>query len=139
MTNPASFSLEKYTFNKVEIDFDSNNLPELEIDFQPSGTFRRTEQESVYELRFVFLAKDKGASKPFVSIECISVFKFAGNILFEEIPSFFYVNSIAIVFPYIRAFVSTVTLQANFPPIVLPTMNLSSLGDPLKQRTREIK
>lgn len=53
-------------------------------------------------------------------------------------PSYFYRNSIAIVFPYIRAFISTVTLQANIPPIILPTMNLTSLEIPLKQNTTNV-
>lgn len=34
----------------------------------------------------------------------------------EDIPDYFYANSIAILFPYVRAFVSTVSLQANIPP-----------------------
>jgi Preprotein translocase subunit SecB len=138
MINKAAFSLEKYTFNKVEIDFDSNSLPELEINFVPSGMFKRTETESIFELKFIFSAKSKGVSKAFVVIECNAIFKFANNILFEEIPSFFYANSIAIIFPYVRAFVSTVTLQANILPIVLPTMNLSSLEKPLREQTKEI-
>jgi preprotein translocase subunit SecB len=138
MINKAAFSFEKYTFNKVEIDFDSNNLSELEIDFSPSGIFKQTASGSVFELKFIFSAKDKETSAGFVLIECNSTFRFASNIQFEEIPSFFYANSIAIVFPYIRAFVSTVTLQANFPPIVLPTMNLSSLEEPLRKHTKEL-
>lgn len=51
----------------------------------------------------------------------------------------FYANSIAIVFPYIRAFISTVTLQANLvSPILLPTMNLTSLGERLMNNTKFI-
>lgn len=138
MNNKAAFSLNKYTFNKVKIDFDSEYLPELEISFNPSGVFKRTEEESIFELTLVFSAKNKGNSQEFVAIECNSSFKFASNILFEEIPAYFYANSIAIIFPYIRAFVSTVTLQANFPPIVLPTMNLSSLEEPLRRQTKVI-
>ena len=44
-------------------------------------------------------------------------------------------NSIAILFPYVRAFVSTLTLQANIKPILLPTLNLSSLQDILRENT----
>lgn len=45
----------------------------------------------------------------------------------------------AILFPYIRAFVSTVTLQANVMPILLPTVNLSSLESRLRENTKESK
>lgn len=57
----------------------------------------------------------------------------------KDIPDFFYANSIAIIFPYIRAFVSTLTLQANIPPIVLPTLNLSQLRTILRDNTQEVK
>ena len=55
--------------------------------------------------------------------------------LILEIPDFFYPNSLAIIFPYIRAFVSTLTLQANVRPIVLPTVNLMGLTDMLRKET----
>lgn len=131
----ASFSLEKYSFDKVLIDFTLNNSKELEINFSPAGVFERQESSSIYKLTFVFTAKNKNALKPFVEIECNSIFRFANNISFEEIPSYFYANSIAIIFPYVRAFISTITLQSNYSPIVLPTMNLSSLEEPLKTHT----
>ena len=137
MVPKAAFSLERYVFNKIEIDFDLNSQNELEIDFSPSGVFKQTDSESLFELKFIFSAKDKGATKAFVGIECNSTFKFASGISFEEIPSYFYANSIAILFPYVRAFISTVTLQANYPPIVLATMNLSSLEETLKNKTVE--
>lgn len=53
----------------------------------------------------------------------------------NEIPNYFYANSLAIIFPYIRAFVSTITLQSNMHPIVLPTVNLMGLSEKLKRNT----
>lgn len=44
----------------------------------------------------------------------------------DDIPEYFYANSIAILFPYIRVFVSTVTLQANIKPIVLQHITITS-------------
>lgn len=137
MIDKASFYLDKYTFNKVNIDLDSTSLSDIEINFSPSGIFKENTPESIYDLKLIFKAKDKGCT--YVEIECNSVFKFTQAIRFEEIPKFFYANCIAIIFPYIRAFISTVTLQANITPIVLPTMNLSSLAEPLKNNTKETK
>ena len=135
--NKALFSLENYFFNKVNIDFDAHIADELQIDFNPSGVFRKTESDSQYELKIIFSAIDKDSKKQMVQIECYAIFQFATKIDFTEIPSYFYGNCIAIVFPYIRAFISTITLQANFHPLVLPTMNLSSLAEPLKENTLE--
>jgi len=57
----------------------------------------------------------------------------------EDIPDYFYPNAIAILFPYVRAFVSTLTLQANMPALVIPTMNLTALKDDFKNNTKQIE
>lgn len=66
-------------------------------------------------------------------------FTFEDNISKNDIPDYFYPNSFAIIFPYIRAFVSTISLQANVQPVVLPTINLMGLTDSLKNKTEVIE
>jgi preprotein translocase subunit SecB len=68
-------------------------------------------------------------------VSCHGLFKFHHISTFEEIPSFFYRNAIAILFPYLRSFVSIVTTQANNPGVILPTLNLSSLEGDLRNAT----
>jgi len=74
-------------------------------------------------------------ANPFINVRCNGVFKFTNVSSLEEIPSYFYRNSVAILFPYLRAYISIITNQANTPPLVLPTMNLVSLEKPLKENT----
>lgn len=131
--NKAAFSLEKYKFEKIDLDLSRIESDNLEVAFSPTGKF--IESDSSFELSFVFKAHNGDENKSFIEIKCLAIFQFEENLTFEEIPPYFYINSIAILFPYIRSFVSTVTLQANIPPIVLPTMNLSNLGEPLKNST----
>lgn len=133
----AAFTLVKYSFDKVLIDYSLKSGQEIRIKFMPKGVFEKTDEKSSYNLSFNFKAISSNKEEPFVDIQCNALFEFAHNITFEEIPSFFYANSIAIIFPYLRAFVSTVTLQANKKPIVLPTMNLSSLEKDLRDNTIE--
>ena len=131
----ASFSIEKYIFDKVNINLENHTSNKLSVDFKPSGVFYK--ETSTYDLSFDFSAytdNDK-ETKPFVNIRCIGTFKFTSLSSFEDIPPYFFRNSIAILFPYLRAFVSIVTNQANIPPVVLPTMNLVSLEKPLKDNT----
>ncbi len=134
MENKAAFSLENYHFSRVDINFENKKSNDIQISFDPSGKFNL--ESSVYELKFIFNASTDDSS--FVMIECIANFKFESVNNFDDIPSYFYRNSIAIIFPYVRAFISTVTLQANIPPVVLPTMNLSTLEKPLKENTIQI-
>lgn len=133
--NKAAFSLEGYKFDQVELNLENvKSDTAFLVDFEPSGVYK--EDEKLYILKFVFKAmKDEAEESPIVRIRCIAEFKFEGVASLENIPSFFYLNSIAILFPYVRAFVSTLTLQANIKPILLPTLNLSSLQETLKNNT----
>lgn len=135
MSQKAAFQLERYLFSKVNIDVDNKCNDKMSVDFIPSGIF--VKEESQYDLKFVFKAfyEELGPESPYVEIECIGYFSFEEVNSIEEIPSFFYRNAIAILFPYVRAFVSMVTLQANLAPVVLPTLNLSNLEQPLKENT----
>lgn len=134
--NKAAFYLETYIFKEVMIDVNNQTSKDINVSFLPSGVFLT--EEASYKLTFIFLAYNNDKEKPFVKISCTATFKFEEVITTDDIPSYFYRNSIAILFPYIRAFVSTVTLQANIPPVVLPTMNLSSLETPLKENTTQL-
>ena len=134
----AAFSLKGYKFDKVELNFDDLENGDFKLDIEPSGVF--VEKDKSYELTFVFKAiavDDKSLNEtPVVKIRCVAVFDFKNVNSFKDIPQYFYSNSIAILFPYIRAFVSTVTLQANIPPMIIPTMNLSSLKAELEKNTK---
>lgn len=132
----AIFSLNKYNFPIVKLDLSNiqsgNNNFKLNI--EPNGIFSKKQRS--FLLKFNFTAYcEENIEHPCVEILCVGEFTFKEVNSIEEIPLYFYANSIAILFPYVRAFVSTVTLQANYQPIVLPTMNLSTLSNILKERT----
>lgn len=135
--NRAAFQIEKYTFDKVLINLENKTSEEINVEFIPSGIYYK--DNCTYDLKFIFIAfNDNNIDNPFVRIQCIGTFKFENVNSFDEIPAYFYRNSIAILFPFVRAFVSMVTIQANIAPIMLPTMNLASLEEPLKQKTIQL-
>jgi preprotein translocase subunit SecB len=132
----AAFSLVHYSFDKVNIDYSLKEDCRTTVNIIPKGVFKKGADKSSFDLSFIFTAQSED-NEPFVTIECNAIFEFSGLISFEEVPPFFYTNSIAILFPYIRAFISTVTLQSNNIPVILPTMNLSSLEKELRKNTIE--
>ncbi|UBZ08140.1 protein-export chaperone SecB [Salegentibacter mishustinae] len=134
-TKRASFSIEKYYFDQVHIDMNHRKGDDLFVHFEPSGIFYS--EDKTYDLSFVFtaLSSKEESAKPFVEIKCVGVFNFKEVDSLDDIPEFFYRNSIAILFPYIRAYVSMVTNQANIQPVMLPTLNLASLEKPLRENT----
>ncbi|MBD5170719.1 MAG: hypothetical protein HDT07_01745 [Bacteroidales bacterium] len=129
----ATFQLDSYHFKKASINF---NIPEkatLNIDFRPSG--KLLTKKSEYVLTFQVLVNCKETASIVVDAVCEATFKFSSPIEKDDLPDYFYPNSLAIVYPYVRAFVSTITLQANIRPIVLPTINMLGFQSQLQENT----
>lgn len=129
----AAFSIINYQFDRVQIDLNNHKSKDLELAFETKGLYDN--ENSTFELQFVVNIFNKVAENPFVEIRCKGIFKFENVLSFGEIPDFFYRNCIAILFPYVRAYISLVTTQANVPGIILPTLNLSNLETKLKNNT----
>lgn len=130
----AAFSIINYQFEKVNIDLSNHSSSELSLKFDTHGLYENTNK--VFEVTFlVSIFNAENVDTPFVSVQCRGIFQFENIDSFEDIPEFFYRNSIAILFPYVRAYISLVTTQANVPGIILPTYNLSSLEEDLRKNT----
>lgn len=130
----ASFSIADYYFDKINIDLDYRTKNKFDVSIKPEGLFN--DKLKSYELIFYFKAFSEGEeNNPFITIKCVGIFEFQNVEGFNDIPSFFYKNALALLFPYLRAFISTVTIQINKPPLILPTFNLSSLESVLIEHT----
>jgi len=134
----AAFSLINFIFDQVSIDLTTSPGKDLSISFEPKGVLKR--ESMSFELTFLVNVFSDSISDPFVKVRCKGELKFH-NITdircLDSVPDFFYNNSVAILFPYVRAYVSVVTTQTNSRGIILPTLNLSSLGNELRENTSE--
>ncbi|WP_262250247.1 protein-export chaperone SecB [Parapedobacter soli] len=131
----ASFQLKDYQFTRVELHKANLKSTDLGLSFDVSGQFSKINGVSNFQLTFETIAQSKGAEDDFLHIVCVANFVFENVSTQEEIPDFFYTNSVAILFPYVRAYVSLLTSQAQVRPLVLPTLNLTHLSEPLKANT----
>lgn len=127
----AIFSMEGFRFDEIQMDL-RNVTDSLKIAIKPSGVFDSADGK--YELTFEFEATSD-EDNPIIKIMCRAGFLFKTIRNVDDIPQYFYSNCIAIIFPYIRSFISSVTLQAGIKPITLPIMNLISLQEELKNNT----
>lgn len=131
----AAFSIINYQFDKVEIDLSHHKSDELSVSFDIQGVY--TQEIAQYELTFSVKVGHNDDDVAFAKVQCKGVFEFENVSNLNDIPDFFYTNSIAILFPYVRAYLSLVTTQANVPGIILPTYNLSDLKDELRKNTTQ--
>ena len=135
-TKKAAFSFEDYKFTRFSIKFgELNDNESLGIDFVPSGEY--DPKTGLFKLTLNFVAIAETSKRPVISVECVALFRFGEILPIENLPEYFFTNSTAILYPYIRAFVSTLTLQANYNAFVLPTLNVALLGERLKSDTVE--
>ena len=75
-----------------------------------------------------------------LSIVAVAVFEFDENADIEKYKEGFFVqNAPAIMFPYIRAYISTLTAQSGLFTVTLPTFNLLSMVDGLKNNIQEVE
>lgn len=131
----ALFSFDGFQVCKVMMNFENMpKNPDIDIEFAVNGIFNHV--ENVFEVKFAFSSRlSSNRDFEIISVGSVARFSFSSLMKFEDIPDYFYSNSVAILFPYMRAFVSTVSLQSNIPPLILPTLNLTKLGVTLKKNS----
>lgn len=133
----AAFSFEHFKVLKFSYSEENQNGSNLKIGFDPRGSCNSATGE--FELTLLFTThKDSRVDKYIFELEAVATFKFNSALKLVDIPSFFYKNAIAIMFPYVRAFISNLTLQANTKLLKLGLMNLSDLEKPLIENTTEV-
>jgi preprotein translocase subunit SecB len=115
---------------------DSEPSKKLILGFDPKGIINK--EDATFQLYLGVNIEDENKSFN-IEIETIANFTFNSTIESDNLSKFFYVNAPALLFPYIRAYISTLTNLSGFDPINLPTLNLTKLGEDLKNNTEEIK
>lgn len=141
LDNKAAFSLSRFKFKKFSFDDAVLNIEggKAQFHLNTSGTFISSVSEYLLELDFI-TSDPEFANEPIISVTLEAFFAFNDSVKsVEEIPDYFFSNSIAILYPYLRSFISSMTVQANDQPIILPAMNLTKLAVPLKEKTKVIE
>lgn len=132
----AKFSFVQCVFTDIELHL-QNATDSLTLQMHPEGFFDMDSKVYTLVMDFRALGKKEALDNLIVYVNCVSKFQLGEEtVSVDAIPEYFYANSIAIMFPYMRALISSLTIQANTRPIVLPTMNLTSLGKDLQKNTR---
>ena len=132
----SAFKFEKYSILRSIIDRKSNEMPEsLQIGFAPKGT--HFEDEGRFELFLGIHIEDEKKSL-LIEVDAIATYALEGELSEKILNTFFYINAPAILFPYLRAYVATLTALSGMAPINLPTLNLTQLAPELEKNTHSI-
>lgn len=136
MTTPeiAAFRFADFKISKSDFDFSLDRGINLNISFKLSGQhFVKT---NVFKLIIETLVNNQ-KEEILIRILSESNFNFSG-IEDKDLMDYFVGNAPALVFPYIRAYVGTLTTLSGYPPLLLPTLNLSKLAKDLEKNITQI-
>lgn len=68
-----------------------------------------------------------------LNLRVVGFFRYDGEQV-KEINQFLYLNGPAILFPYVRSYVSNITALSGLPPIIMPTLNMQPVGEYLRSK-----
>lgn len=126
-----NFKIEELRLNN-RFEFNSEGIHHQ---FDVSGSFDQLNKFFHVHLFFTEIIDIEGIETEKIFLELSGEFEFRDEVTMDEIPDFFWANSIAIMYPYLRSFVSLVTMQSSDHTLILPLINLSKLGPKLKEKT----
>lgn len=125
----AQFHIDEFSIKR---EFVEQGKPEFE--FEPDGFIDYEDKN--YVLTILLLAKDSNNAYD-IRCKCTGFFRFKveeGEEL--NLNTNFYVNAPAIVFPYIRAYIASITALSGLSTVHIPTMNFPvKIGEKLKKNT----
>lgn len=132
----SKFQFKGFTIIRSLIERNNNNSSKkLSLGFAPKGFINK--EEATFQLHLGVKIEDENKSFN-VEIDAVANYTFNNKTELENLSNFFYTNAPALLFPYIRAYISTLTNLSGFEPINLPTLNMTKLGEDLKNNSTEV-
>lgn len=132
----SSLSLNKYIVKNIHFSinesFQFNQHVTIEINPEFTRQIRKIDENNAL-VNLVFKIKNENLDLPFsLEVDIEGLFHLE-NWEHPDSVSLMVTNSIAILFPYLRSLVSTVTANANISPYLIPVMNINALFDQNKE------
>lgn len=119
----SSLKLEGIIFDKILFErfgISSNSDTDMGIEINLGKN-----DDNVYRVSLVFKG---GKSDDYViEVQVSGFFRFTEDLSDEEKDKLLEVNAVAIIFPYLRSQVSSITAQQGVDPILLPVINFSKM------------
>lgn len=133
MDKKSSFQFNGFKVIKSLIEIKGQGSEELKLEIEPKATLNN--QVNVFTLEMKVVIVDETGN---IKIEIIVEGEYSIAQRDENLKPFLFTNAPAILFPYVRSYITSLTALSGTSPIILPTMNLSSLKERLTTNFSEI-
>jgi preprotein translocase subunit SecB len=115
---PGAFSLQSYRVTNFSFTEPILEKHKLNLNLVPTGVYFPKQKRFSLSFNFTAFYNDNNIDIPIISITTTAEFAFDDEATLDSLPNYFFSNSIAIVFPFVRAFVATLTTIANVKQIM---------------------
>ncbi|MBE0393438.1 protein-export chaperone SecB [Flavobacterium sp. PL002] len=128
-TQKASIQFLKFFVKESYISFNEIGEYKIKIDFDANASVKKSVNK--YHL-IIETVISEAEGKLNIRVVSESIFDYDNDLSIEELKDgLFTKNAPAIVFPYIRAYIASLTAISGVPTLNLPTLNLTKLGEQL--------
>lgn len=134
--NSSDFKFKSYWIKKASIDLKKRTYSDesFSVSIKPSGIKKGKDFTLTFEI--VVTSKNEDVK---IELTTEGFFELRDDLAMDKISNYFFVNAPAILFPYIRAYISTLSAQSGIKPIIIPTLNLQSLGGKLRDNITNLE
>lgn len=122
----SSLKFINYIVKNVQFTYNQHQMENKswKLTFNFKNTTKINEEKNKMEIALATDIFKDVEDAPFnMSVEIVGYFELDG----EDDISHFEANAIAIMYPYLRAIISTYTSAANVMPIILPAININAV------------
>ena len=126
MAEIAGLNFINFEIIKVLFDRSDNIVKdgEFEVNIQHI-TQTNNDNESLF--RTVFIININGKDNSFsLQVQAMGNFEILGKVPKNVKENYLNISSPSIIYPYVRAFISNITLQSGMNPITIPSMNFAA-------------
>lgn len=131
----SPFKLSQVTVEKFSIERNPNDQGKFKVDIEPSGYLSRAQQTFMLVLQIHVYDTTNSFD---INMSVFGHFDYKDVEDEERLNNYFYTNAPALVFPYVRSYISAVSALSGLSAIQLPVMNLTSLKNKLKESIVEL-
>lgn len=129
----SSFQFIDYLIEKSNIEISDPDIGrDMKFGIEQYGEFDK--DNHIFTLSLEVAIKD-GEGKFIVSFLIKGLFEYKCS-NFNELLNFIGINAPAILFPYIRAYVSNITGLSGMQPVIMPTLNMQPIGKQLVEKLK---
>lgn len=122
--NKSEFSFLDYRINKCNFSIAKEDI-EVKVHFDVDVKGDINKEKNIFKL---FMNLDiHGEDKLSILLESEATFSYKGDDR-QKLCNFMGVNAPAVLYPYLRSYVTMITVNAGLQPLVLPTLNLTEIG-----------